>query len=108
MESSEFILRYEPDTVEVAVRVRRAVVVDNDVHALNIDTTTEDVGGDEDTLFECFERLVALDATANIEQLRKITECNELPLLLLEAGVDADARKVARDQQFVELDAAGN
>ena len=47
-----------PDTMQVAVCVRRAVVVDDDVHTLDINTTAEDISGDEDTLLECLERCV--------------------------------------------------
>lgn len=47
--------------MEVAVGVRRAVVVDDNVHTLDIDTTTEDVSGDEDTLLESLEGGVARD-----------------------------------------------
>ena len=41
--------------MKVAVSVRRAVVVDDDVHTLDIDTATEDVGGDQDALLERLE-----------------------------------------------------
>ena len=41
--------------MEVRVSIRRAVVVDHDVHSLHIDTTTEDVGGDQDALLERLE-----------------------------------------------------
>ena len=33
-----------PDTMEVRVSIRGAVIVDHDVHSLHIDTTTEDIG----------------------------------------------------------------
>ena len=41
--------------MEVTISIRRAVVVDDDVHTLDIDTTTEDVGGDQDALLERLE-----------------------------------------------------
>ena len=50
-----------PDTVEVTISIGRTVVVDDDVHTLNVDTTTEDVRCDEDTLLECLESSVAVD-----------------------------------------------
>ena len=49
--------------MKVAVSVGRAIVVDYDVDTFNIDTTTEDVCGDEDTLLKRLERRVALDTT---------------------------------------------
>lgn len=52
--------------MKVAVGIRRAIVVDDDVDTFDIDTTTEDIGGDEDTSLESFEGLVALDAAKTI------------------------------------------
>jgi hypothetical protein len=49
------------DTVEVGVGLVGHVVVDRDVDALDVDTTTEDVGGDTDAGLELLELLVALD-----------------------------------------------
>jgi len=49
------------DTVKVRVSLVRHVVVDGDVDALNINTTTEDVSGHTDTGLEVLELLVALD-----------------------------------------------
>lgn len=77
------------DTVEVRVCVARSVVVDDDVDALDVDTTAKDVGRDEDTLLERLELLVPLDA-----------------LLLLQARVDRDRREVALAQEAVELSRA--
>jgi hypothetical protein len=37
-------------------------VVDDDINSLDIDTTTKDVGGDEDTLLEVLEHLVSVDS----------------------------------------------
>ena len=49
--------------MEVTISIRRAVVVDDDVDALYIDTTAENIGGDQDTLLKRLERRVALDTT---------------------------------------------
>lgn len=48
-----------PNAMEVAVGIRRAIVVDDDVDTLNINTTSENIRGDENTLLECFECLVS-------------------------------------------------
>ena len=53
--------RHKPNTVEVAVGVRRTVVVDDDVHSLDVDTTTEDIGGNQYPLLEGFERSITID-----------------------------------------------
>lgn len=52
------------DTVQVRVGVGRQVVVDGQVDTLDINTTTEDIGGDTDTLVELLELFVALDAVS--------------------------------------------
>ncbi len=41
-----------PNTMEVAVSVRRAVVVNDDIDSFDIYATTEDVGGNKDALLE--------------------------------------------------------
>jgi hypothetical protein len=52
--------------MKVAVGVRRAVVVDDDVDSFNINATTKDVGCDKDTLFEGLESSVTIYATPTI------------------------------------------
>ena len=47
--------------MQIRVGIRREIVVDRKVDALDINTTTEDVGGDADTLVELLELLVASD-----------------------------------------------
>lgn len=49
------------DAVEVGIGLVGHVVVDGHVDALDVDTTTEDVGGDTDTGLELLELFVALD-----------------------------------------------
>lgn len=51
------------DTVQVGVGISRQVVVDGKVDTLNIDTTSEHVGRNTDTLVEFLELLVAFDTT---------------------------------------------
>ena len=50
-----------PDTMEVTVSVSRAVVVDYNVDTFHINTTTENIGSDKNTLLECLESSVAVD-----------------------------------------------
>lgn len=52
------------DTVKVRVGVRGHVVVDGEVDALDIDTTTEDISGNADALVELLEFLVSPDTAA--------------------------------------------
>jgi len=48
------------NSMQVGVGVFGHIVVEHDVHSLDIHTTTEKVGGDEDTSLEIFEELVSL------------------------------------------------
>ena len=47
--------------MEITIGIGRAIIVDDDVDTLDIDTTTEDVGSDQDTLLERLEGRVARD-----------------------------------------------
>jgi hypothetical protein len=47
--------------MEVAVSIRRTVVIYNNVDSFHVDTPTEDIRSDEDTLLECLESSVAFD-----------------------------------------------
>lgn len=58
------------DAMEIRVGVARQVVVDCQVDALDINTTTKDIGRNTDTLVELFEFLVALDAAKCIRLLK--------------------------------------
>ena len=50
--------------MKVAVSVGRAIVVDYDVDTFNINTTTEDICGDEDTLLKRLEGSISTDSVA--------------------------------------------
>ena len=63
--------QYSPHAVKVAVRIRRAVVVDHDVDTLHIDTTTEDICRHENTLLKCIEGGVACDTVRVISASRR-------------------------------------
>ena len=53
------------NTMEVRVSIAWKIVVDGQVNTLNINTTTEDIGCNTDTLVELLELLVALDTVSN-------------------------------------------
>lgn len=90
--------------MQVRVSVCWHVVVDGQVDALNVDTTTKDVGGNTDTLVELLELLVTLDTVAVIS-----TDCNRdvvgsnLPLFLAHTRVDSDTGEVALAQKLIKL-----
>ena len=54
-----------PNAMKVAVGIRRTVVIDDDVDTLNIDTTTEDISGDEDAFLKRLESGVTGDTAAD-------------------------------------------
>lgn len=51
--------------MQIAVSIRWAVVIDNDVHTFDIDTTAEDIRGNKYTFLERFECGVPGDTTQN-------------------------------------------
>lgn len=53
--------------MEVRVGIGRHIVVDSQVDALDINTTTEHISGDADTLVEVLELLVALDTVNGLD-----------------------------------------
>jgi hypothetical protein len=48
--------------VQVAIRIRRAIIINDDIDSFNIDATAEDIGGNKDALFECFESGITADS----------------------------------------------
>ena len=62
-----------PDTVKVAVSIGRAIVVYDDVYTLDIDTTTENVCCNKDTLLKGLEGGVTSDTNERtlVESLRQ-------------------------------------
>ena len=52
--------------MEIAVRIRRSIIVDDDVNTLNVDTTAKDVRCYQYTFLECFESSVSLDTDNEI------------------------------------------
>lgn len=93
------------DTVKVRVGVGRKIVIDRQVDALDIDTTTEDVGGDADALVEVLELLVAADTIFRVSYRPspRLWDRWDLPLLLADTRVDSDGREVALAQELVKL-----
>ena len=56
-----------PNTMQIAVCIRGAIVVDNNVDTLNIDTTTENIGSHQDTFFERLEGGVPADTVIPVK-----------------------------------------
>ena len=49
--------------MEIRVGVGRRIVVDDNVDTFDVDTTSEDVGRDEDTFLKVLELFIARDTT---------------------------------------------
>mmetsp|Transcript_105623 Transcript_105623/g.278915 ORF Transcript_105623/g.278915 Transcript_105623/m.278915 type:complete len:452 (-) Transcript_105623:37-1392(-) len=74
-----------PHAVQIRVAVIGHVVVDDDVHPLDVDAAPKQVGRYHDALLELLELLVARDA-----------------VLLVQARVDGDRREIALHEKLVE------
>ena len=79
------------DTVEVLIGVIREIVVDDNIDTFNINTTTKEIGGNQDTSVEFLEGLVLGNT-----------------FFLLHTGVDADGWEVALGQESVKLVGTSN
>lgn len=55
------------DAVKIGVGIGRQIIVDGQVDTLNINTTTEDISGNANTLVELLELLVTLDTIIHEE-----------------------------------------
>lgn len=91
--------------MEVSIGLVRHIVVDGYVDALDIDTTTENVGGDTDTGLELLEFLVTLDTTY-CQLLSNHKTTMNIPFFLTNSGVDCSAGEVALAEKLVKLCAA--
>jgi hypothetical protein len=76
------------NSVQVGIRVFWHVVVENDVHSLDIDTSSEEIGGDQDSSLEVFEQRVSFES-----------------FLLVHGPVDVDGREVLVFEELVQRDA---
>lgn len=53
--------------MKVRVGVGGSIIVDDDVHPLNVNTATEDISGHKDTLFESLKRGITADTKRNCQ-----------------------------------------
>lgn len=89
------------DTVEIGIGVGRKVVINGEVDALNVNATTEDIGGNANPLVEFFELFVTFDTVKISGVQRKTMQVSILPFLLTDAGMDCYTGEVAFTEQFV-------
>lgn len=79
------------------------IVVDGQVDSLDIDTTTEYISCDTDTLVEVLEFLVTLDTSGLLVCKEVMGSSKNIPLLLTDTRVHSNGREVTLAQQFVEF-----
>ena len=68
--------------MEITIGIGRAIIVDDDVDTLNINTTAEDISRHQDTLLEGLESRVTLDTTEGVSGLDSEAVYLNSPLLL--------------------------
>lgn len=91
--------------MEVGVGVAGEIVVDGKVDTLDINTTSEDVGSNTDTLVKLLELRVALDTRVLLDAWR-IKGVEYKPLFLADTRVNCDRREVTLAEELVELSGA--
>ena len=91
--------------MQITISIRRAVIIDDNVHSLDINTTAEDVSSDQNTFLESFKGSVSAD-TIEGRNLKTDSLSKKLhtPFILLKTGMDTDTRKIAGDKELVQFD----
>jgi hypothetical protein len=78
-------------SMEISIRILWHIVVENDVNSFDIDTSSEKIGGDQNSSLKVFELAVPLQS-----------------LFLVHASVDIDGWKVLVLEELVQSDASLN
>lgn len=55
--------------MKVSVAISRHIIVNDDVNMINVYSSTEDISGDQNSLIEFFEELVASNSKKCLEDL---------------------------------------
>jgi hypothetical protein len=96
--------------MQITVSIRRTVIIDDDVHSLDINTTAEDISSDQNTFLESFEGSVSADSIEE-RDLRDIIILQKklhAPFFLLKTRMDTDTRKIAGDKELVQFDGSSD
>ena len=89
--------------MEIGVSIAGKIVVDSQVNTFNIDTTSENISSNADTLVEFLELLVTLDTVDLLVWTLCSCKLCYIPFILTDAGVDSNRREVAFTQELVKL-----
>jgi hypothetical protein len=91
--------------MEVGIGIAWKIVVDGQVDTLNINTTTENVSGNANTLAKLLELLITLDTRRELVcTSENNSEC--LPLILTDSGVHSNGWKVTLSEKSIKLGGA--
>ena len=95
--------------MQITVSIRRTVIIDDDVHSLDINTTAEDISSDQNTFLKSFESGVSADSIEK-RNLRETTILQKMhaPFFLLKTRMDTDARKIAGHKELVQFDSSSD
>lgn len=82
--------------MEIAVSIVWQVVVDCEVNALDVNSSTENIGGYADAFVELFELFVAFDTGGRLlGYSSRDVRMTDVPLFLADSAMDCDAREIA-------------
>ena len=95
--------------MQITVGVRRAVIIDDNVHSLDINTTAKDISSDQNTFLEGFKGSVSADSIAgrNIRD-KSPSKKSHSPFILLKTRMDTDTREIAGDKELVQFDSSSD
>ena len=93
-------------SMEIRVGTLRHVVIEDDVHSLDIHTSTEEIRSHENTRLEFFEFLVTSQTRKSIELVKifctVLAESNDEPIFLSHATMNFHGRKVLLGEQLAQ------
>lgn len=89
--------------MQIRIGILGHVVVEHDIDTFDVDTTTEEVRGDEQSLLEVLERLVTADT---LGLLQRPVDGNRREVLLAQqvAERDTSLHRLDEDDDLVELE----
>jgi hypothetical protein len=90
------------NTMKITIWAIGHIIIYYNVDAFDIDSSTEDISCDTDTLVEVFEGLVSSNTVVRGESM------GSLPFFLWKTSVDGDTREVTFAQQSIQFGSSAN
>lgn len=88
---------YLPDPMQITIGVRRWVIINDNVNALHIYPSSENIRCYQNSLLKILELLVTRDSRRHVSDNYVHFDAHR-PLFLLQAGMNRNARKIAFSQ----------